>query len=56
MATTLIVNTYDGYFYTVPASGTKPIADEAKDHGELNDHIKSIETPSGKTLWERLNQ
>lgn len=40
-------------FYTIQASGTKPLREEAADHGSLNSHIKSIEDINGSVLWSR---
>ena len=42
-------------FYPITSSGLKHLKDEAKDHGERNDHILRIEDIEGNTLWSRIN-
>ena len=39
--------------YPIEASGTKPLKDEAQDHGMLNDHVMSIENIDGNVLWRK---
>jgi len=52
MTEVLIMRTDKG-FYPIEASGKVSLAQEAKDHGELNDHITSVEDLSGNVLWKR---
>lgn len=40
-------------FYPIQASGTRPLAEEAMDHGALNPHIHTIEDIDGNILWRR---
>ena len=49
---TLVMRTLDGW-YPILSSGTKPLKDEAADHGELNSHVQSIEDADGNVLWRR---
>jgi hypothetical protein len=48
----LIMRTAAGW-YPIEASGTKPLKDEAQDHGMLNGHIVSIEDIDGNVLWRK---
>jgi hypothetical protein len=49
---TLIMRTAAGW-YPIEASGTKPLKDEARDHGLLNGHVTSIEDIDGNVLWRK---
>jgi len=48
----LIMRTEKGW-YPIEASGTKPLKDEAQDHGMLNAHVSSIEDTEGNVLWRK---
>ena len=41
-------------FYPIEAAPSVPLEQQAKDHGELNDHILSVEDSSGNVLWRRF--
>jgi len=51
----MLMFTEDG-FYPIEALITVPLEQQAKDHGEINDHIIIIEDLVGNVLWERLKQ
>lgn len=42
-----------GNWYIVPAVRGVPLEQQAKDHGELNDHIVQVQDLEGNLLWER---
>ena len=48
----LVMRTKDG-FYPIEALDSINLEDQAKDHGELNDHVIRVETFEGFVLWER---
>ncbi len=49
LPTVWIMKTYDGHFYPIqPSTQCK-----AEDHGNLNNHIASIEDDKGNVIWER---
>ena len=41
-------------WYSIESVIGIPIVEQAKHHGELNDHIMSVETRHGDVLWERI--
>lgn len=49
----MIMRTVSG-FYPIEAVKDIPISQQAKDHGELNDHIIRVEDIDGNVLWERI--
>ncbi len=50
----LICKTADG-FYIIDTVPDVPLLKQAKDNGELNAHIVSIESGLGEVLWERTD-
>lgn len=48
----MIMRTAEG-FYPIKSSGKKHVKLEAADHGEINNHILSIEDMEGNVLWKR---
>ncbi len=50
---TLIMRCLNG-FYPIEASGKKPLAEEAADHGKRNAHILRVENLEGDILWQRI--
>lgn len=40
-------------FYIIDMLSDVPLEKQAKDNGELNSHVLSVETVFGKTLWTR---
>jgi hypothetical protein len=45
--------TNDHHFYFISALPQPSLAQQAKDHGELNEHIVRVEDLLGNALWER---
>lgn len=41
-------------FYPIETVDGIPISQQAKDHGEINNHIMRIEDVEGNILWSRL--
>lgn len=41
------------HFYPIEASGLRALKDEARDHGERNSHVASVEDSQGNVLWKR---
>lgn len=50
----ILIMKAEGGFYPIYASGTKPLKEEAGEHGKLNDHILSVEDIDGNVLWRRV--
>ena len=48
----LIIHADEGW-YPIQASGSKPLAEEAADHGALNSRIQRIEDIDENILWRR---
>lgn len=40
-------------FYPIDSMEDMPLKQQAKDHGELNDHIRRVEDIDGNVLWSR---
>ena len=55
MSEVMIMITDKG-FYPIESSGTVALAEEAREHGEINLHIKRIDDIDGNLLWERTVQ
>lgn len=49
--TVWIMITAEGWYPVQPSEKCKP-----EDHGDLNDHILSIEDIKGRTIWKRSIQ
>jgi len=50
----ILVMVTDQGFYPVDAVSFYSLQKQAKDHGELNQHVKRVEDVDGNILWERL--
>jgi len=50
----LIMRCADG-FYFIDSVPDVPLAEQARDHGELNAHILRVELAGGRVLWERTD-
>ena len=51
LPTVWIMKTADGFYPIQPSTKCTPEA-----HGELNDHVMSIEDADGNVIWERSIQ
>jgi len=49
----MIMVTSSGHFYPIDAVKDIPLSAQAKDHGELNDHVVRVEDCLGNVLWQR---
>ena len=52
----LIMRPKAGGFYPIQAVKGTTLAEQAKEHGELNPHIARVEDVAGNVLWERAVQ
>lgn len=48
----LLMILQDGWYPVETVEGV-PLEKQAKDHGELNDHVMKVTTMDGEILWKR---
>lgn len=51
----MIMRPKAGVWYPIQAVKGKALADQAREHGELNKHLARIEDVNGNVLWRREN-
>jgi hypothetical protein len=51
LPTVWVMRTADGWYPIQPSEKCRP-----EDHGNLNDHVISIEDANGNVLWRRVKQ
>ena len=53
MACDVLIMRCEKGFYLIDAVDGVPLRKQARDNGELNDHVLSVEAVGGEVLWTR---